>query len=83
MQGCLGRVQLFVALWTVAFQVSLSGGFSRQECWLPYPSRALYFLLALATNSPEYLVRPESLWTQAAAPPPQLALTGAEPSLPG
>jgi len=53
------------------------------QYWLSYPSRALYFLLALATNSPEYLVWPESLWTQAAAPPPQLALTGAEPSLPG
>ena len=53
------------------------------QYWLSYPSRALYFLLALATNSPEYLVWPESLWTQAAAPPPQLALTGAEPSRPG
>jgi len=31
----------------VACQASLPGGFSRQEYWsvLPYPSRALYFLL--------------------------------------
>ena len=33
------RVQLFMTLWTVAHQVSLSVGFSRQEYWseLPYP----------------------------------------------
>ena len=30
----LGNVQLFAALWTVAYQASLSGrGFSRQEYW--------------------------------------------------
>ena len=34
------RVQLFVTLWTVACQVPLSIGFSRQEYWngLPFPS---------------------------------------------
>ena len=33
-------VQLFVILWTVVYQVSLSMGFSRQEYWsgLPFPS---------------------------------------------
>ena len=33
-------VWLFVTLWTVAYQISLSMGFSRQECWsgLPRPS---------------------------------------------
>ena len=33
------RVQLFVTLWTVACQASLSLGFSRQEYWsgLPFP----------------------------------------------
>ena len=36
----LSRVRLFVTLWTVAYQASLSMGFSRQEYWsrLPFPS---------------------------------------------
>ena len=36
----LSRVGLFVTLWTVAHQATLSMGFSRQECWsgLPFPS---------------------------------------------
>ena len=36
----LSRVQLFVTLWTVAYQASPSMGFSRQESWsgLPFPS---------------------------------------------
>ena len=36
----LSRVQLFVTPWTVAYQVPLSMGFSRQEYWrgLPFPS---------------------------------------------
>ena len=36
----LSRVQLFATLWTVAYQVPLSMGFSRQEYWsgLPFPS---------------------------------------------
>ena len=36
----LGRVQLFVTLWIVAYQASPSMGFSRQEYWsgLPFPS---------------------------------------------
>ena len=35
----LSRVQLFVTLWTVAHQMSLSMGFPRQEHWsgLPFP----------------------------------------------
>ena len=34
------RVRLFAAPWTVAYQASLSMGFSRQEYWsgLPFPS---------------------------------------------
>ena len=34
------RVRLFAAPWTVAYQVPLSMGFSRQEYWsgLPFPS---------------------------------------------
>ena len=36
----LSRVLLFATPWTVAYQVSLSMGFSRQEYWsgLPFPS---------------------------------------------
>ena len=36
----LSRVQLFVTLWTVAYQAPPSMGFSRQEYWngLPFPS---------------------------------------------
>ena len=51
-QGHFGRVQLFMTLRTVACQASLSGRgvFSKileliGQYWLPYPSRALYFLL--------------------------------------
>ena len=52
------------------------------QYWLPYPSRALYFLL------PE-LPTPLSTWccqnpcAQAAVPPPGLAFPGASPSPPG
>ena len=37
---CLTHIQLFVTLWTVAHQASLSMGFSEQEYWtgLPCPS---------------------------------------------
>ena len=36
----LSRVRLFVTPWTVAYQATLSMGFSRQEYWngLPFPS---------------------------------------------
>ena len=36
----LSHVRLFVIPWTVAYQASLSMGFSRQEYWsgLPFPS---------------------------------------------
>jgi len=36
----LSHVRLFATPWTVAYQVPLSMGFSRQECWsgLPFPS---------------------------------------------
>ena len=36
----LRRVQLFVTLWTVAYQAPPSMGFSKQEYWsgLPFPS---------------------------------------------
>ena len=36
----LSRVRLFATLWTIAYQVPPSMGFSRQEYWsgLPFPS---------------------------------------------
>ena len=39
MLSCFSRVQLYVTLWTVACQVPLPMGFSRQESWsgLPCP----------------------------------------------
>ena len=39
MLSCFSHVQVFVTLWTVAHQVPLSMGFSRQEYWseLPFP----------------------------------------------
>ena len=33
MLSCFSHVQLFVTLWTVAHQASLSMGFSRQQYW--------------------------------------------------
>ena len=38
--SCFNRVQLFATPWTIACQVPLSMGFSRQEYWsvLPFPS---------------------------------------------
>ena len=40
MLSCFSNVQLFVILWTVAHQPSMSMEFSRQESWsgLPFPS---------------------------------------------
>ena len=40
MLSLFSRVQLFATLWTVAHQVPLSMGFSRQEYYsgLPFPS---------------------------------------------
>ena len=37
--SCFSHVQFFVILWTVAWQVPLLMGFSRQESWsgLPWP----------------------------------------------
>ena len=37
--SCFSRVRLFVTLWTAAYQVPLSIGFSRQQYWsgLPCP----------------------------------------------
>ena len=47
-------VRLFAILWTVAHQVPLSMGFSRQECWsgLPFPTPGIF---------PNPGIEPESL----------------------
>ena len=37
------HVQLFVTLWTVAYQASQSMGFSRQEYWSGLPFKAMIF----------------------------------------
>ena len=39
MLSCFSHVRLFVTLWTVAHQVPLCLGFSRQEYWSELPSR--------------------------------------------
>ena len=89
-QDCFSSVRLFATLSTVACQASLSGKGVLQarilermgQYWLPYPSRALYFLLPKPPT-------PLSTWcaripaTQAAAPPPHLTLTGANQVLQG
>ena len=56
----LSRVRLFATLWTVAYQASLSMGFSRQEYWigLPFPSPG---------DLPDLGIKPRSpaLWAEA------------------
>ena len=44
MLGCFGYIQLFGTLWTIAYQASLSVGFSRLEYWsgLPVPSPGIF-----------------------------------------
>ena len=70
----LSRVQLFVTLWTVAYQASLSMGFSRQEYWsgLPFPSPG---------DLPDPGIKPESPALEADAltsePPGKLINVGA------
>ena len=45
------RVRLFATPWTVAYQASLSMGFSRQEYWsgLPFPSPVDHVLSEIST----------------------------------
>ena len=56
----LSRVRLFATPWTVAYQDSLSMGFSRQEYWsgLPFPSPG---------DLPDPGIEPESLVSPALA----------------
>ena len=50
----LSHVQLFVTLWTVAFQAPLSLGFSQQEYWsgLPFPLPGVLPDPGMETGSP-------------------------------
>ena len=64
----LSRVQLFVTPWTVAHQVPLSMGFSRQEYWsgLPFPSPG---------DLPNLGIEPGSPALQADASPSELSVS--------
>ena len=60
MLSCFSHVQLFVTLWTVASEASLSMGFSRQESWsgLPCPP---------PEDLPDPVIEPASLMSPALA----------------
>ena len=56
----LGRVQLFATPWTIAHQVPLTMGFSRQEywSWLPFPTSAYVYIhreMQITTHMPHFL----------------------------
>jgi len=76
-------------LWTVACQVSQSGGFSRQECSSVLANTGCHALLehyiscCPSCQLPWVPSAARTPVTQAAAPPPHLTLTGADPSPPG
>ena len=58
--NCLGRVWLFVTLWTIACQALLSIGFSRQEYWSGFPCPSV-------RNLPNLGITPASLMSPALA----------------
>ena len=64
----LSRVQLFVILWTAAYQAPLSMGFARQEYWSGVPSPSPHLILAHAQLeehwSKQVLSSWSSNWTQ-------------------
>ena len=76
-------------LCTVACQASLSGGFSRQEYWSVLANIGCHTLLKHyiscfpSCQLPWVPDAAKTLVTQAAPPPPHLALTWADPSPPG
>ena len=88
-QGRFCRVQLFVTLWTVTCQASQGAGFSRQEYWSVLANTGCHTLLEHCIScclSRQPLGIPGAARTPAtlaAAPPPRLALTGANSSPPG
>ena len=88
-QSHSGCVQLFVTLWTVACQSPLSEEFSRQEYWSVLVNIGCYTLLehciscCPSSQLPWVSCTTRTPATQAAAPPPHLALTGVDLSPPG
>ena len=94
--SCFSCVRLCATLWTAAHQAPLSTGFSRQEYWnrLWFPSPVLastgchtllehYIPCCPSCQLPWVSGAARTPATQAAAPPPHVALTGANPSPPG
>ena len=81
--GCFSYVQLFVNLWTVICQVSLSGVFSRQEYWSVLANTGCHtFLEHYISCCPSHQLSSVTgaARTPGAVPPPHLAFTGTEPS---
>ena len=78
-----------MTLWTVACQVSLSLGLSRQEYWSVLANISCHTLLEHRISCrpsrqlPSEPGAARAPVTQAAAPAPHLALTGEDPSPPG
>ena len=62
--SCFSRVQLFVTLWTVAHQVPLSVGFSRQEYWSGLPSPSPWELPDSGTEPMSPVLQADSLQTE-------------------
>ena len=87
-QDHFGCVQLIATIWTMACWASLSG-FSKQEHWSVLANTGFHTLLEHYASCcpgrqlPWVPGAARTPGTQAAAPPPQLALTGADPSPPG
>jgi len=89
-QGHFGSVRLLVTLQIVAYQAFLSGrGFSRQEYWSVLANTGCHTLLehyisyCPSRQVPCIPAAARTPVSEAAAPPPHLALTGTDPSLPG
>ena len=78
----LGRVRFFVTLWTVAYQASLSLGFSRQEHWsgLPLDFFVTPWTIVLQASLPKGFFRQE-YWSSLSFPSPgDLPNSGIEPT---
>ena len=76
----LSRIWLFTIPWTAADQAPLSMGFSRQEYWSGLEH---YISCCPSCQLPWVPTAARTPATEAAAPLPHLALTGANPSPPG
>ena len=87
--GLLHSCPSLATLWTVACQSSLSGGLARKEYWSVLANTGCHTLLEHCISCCPSLQLPwvpgaaRTPVTQAAAPPPHLAFTEANPSPPG